>query len=227
MAAAASVIALLTARPRQSNTNRTNSPLCSRASPIRWRAGSRSCAARLAVAPMPSSGHRRSRIAMVCQSSRHHVGERRRIVRRVVSPQGPIAHRLCRALIRGDVMARAPLNAISIRFHAPPHYHRIMASPPATTPDDLFGPPPTPETPEPRRARSPTGYGRAPGRGGGPGPPARARGPLARMVARGAGVDDPVGAAGLRQDHHRAASGRATPGCISSRCRRCSPASPI
>ncbi len=44
-------------------------------------------------------------------------------------------------------MARAPLNAISIRFHAPPHYHRIMASPPATTPDDLFGPAPAPDAP--------------------------------------------------------------------------------
>ena len=35
-----------------------------------------------------------------------------------------------------------------------------------------------------------------------------------------------MGAAGLRQDHDRAPAGRGRPTCISSRCRRCSPASP-
>ena len=52
--------------------------------------------------------------------------------------------------------------------------------------------------------------------------------PIGRMVAaRPALLDDPLGAAGLRQDHDRPPAGRAHRRCISSRSRRCSPASPI
>ncbi len=55
-----------------------------------------------------------------------------------------------------------------------------------------------------------------------------ADGPIGRMLAaRPALLDDPLGAAGLRQDHDRPPAGRADLDCISSRSRPCSRASPI
>ena len=54
-------------------------------------------------------------------------------------------------------------------------------------------------------------------------------GPRGRSAAwwrPAARLDDPVGAAGLRQDDDRAPAGRGHRPRISSRCRRCSPASP-
>ena len=52
-------------------------------------------------------------------------------------------------------------------------------------------------------------------------------GPLGRMLAAPqARLADPVGTAGLRQDHDRAPAAPKPSTCISSRCRRCSPAWP-
>ena len=61
-----------------------------------------------------------------------------------------------------------------------------------------------------------------------PGASARSRRPdRADGGGRAARLDDPVGAAGLRQDDDRAAAGARAPTSRSSRCRRCFPASPI